>query len=547
MGPGHHAHERGVRARIIGPPPVRLGGEERGDVALGGPQRQCGARERLDLRRCPAVRGLLRADRDEPRRSRQREQCRPRRRAGRAVAGSACGPASTPFGDLLDRRARGRRMRRGTRPRIGELAGLRRRAMRARTAGGLRGTGPPRAGRPPPGLRGRASTIARRPSASSSSQPRRRGHAVASDSCATSTESASALTRRARASIASTSSCAASGRRRFANPAADRAAIGTDLDESQEVARQVARCVQIQRQVEAVGGLRDRARDAAGRLVAGDRERGALAADPGLDERVREVGERTGLARGIPQDHLDEAGLEPQAGSPRRLLDGARAARRDIGPTRWTPSATSGARLGCAAHSPRKSERTATITRCPRCDGRPRSRRDSATSTSATTGVEHLLELVDDHDVGVAPTGQASRSRTSRSLPSARTTTGHRARRSAGTSPAQHQRRLPAARRPGDGEEPRAGEPGERGRDVGVAPEELVLVLDAERLQPPIRAVRAREQRLRWRVEARHPGGRIADSSAVELGAGLDAEFVGESFARAPQIAASASACRPLR
>ena len=112
------------------------------------------------------------------------------------------------------------------------------------------------------------------------------------------------------------------------HPPADRAAIGSQRHQSKEDPAARHPLVGVHRLVETVGGLRDRARDAAGRLVAGDRERGALAAEPGLDERVRQVGECAGLARGIPEDDLGEAGLEPQAGTARRLLDGLAQRRR---------------------------------------------------------------------------------------------------------------------------------------------------------------------------------------------------------------------------
>ena len=51
-----HAHQPRPRPRIVGPASIRLGGEERGDVALRRPQRQRGARRAPRSWRCPAAR-----------------------------------------------------------------------------------------------------------------------------------------------------------------------------------------------------------------------------------------------------------------------------------------------------------------------------------------------------------------------------------------------------------------------------------------------------------------------------------------------------------
>ena len=83
------------------------------------------------------------------------------------------------------------------------------------------------------------------------------------------------------------------------------------------------RCVVRQRVDDRVGGARDRRGDAAAVAVALDGERAAVAPLPGRAQRVREQRQRAGLAGDVAQDQLDEAGLEPQAGEPRRLGDGA--------------------------------------------------------------------------------------------------------------------------------------------------------------------------------------------------------------------------------
>ena len=72
-----------------------------------------------------------------------------------------------------------------------------------------------------------------------------------------------------------------------------------------------------------VGGLGDRRGHAAALAVALDRHRAPVAVLPGDAQRVREQRQRAGLAGDVAQDQLDEAGLEPQAGEPRRLGDRA--------------------------------------------------------------------------------------------------------------------------------------------------------------------------------------------------------------------------------
>ena len=141
--------------------------------------------------------------------------------------------------------------------------------------------------------------------------------------------------------------------------------------------------------------------------------------------------------------------------------------------------------------------------------------------------MEHLLELVDDHDVG------ASRTPHRVADPDVEVVLGGEdgdpvaAPAERGDQAGAHQGRLPAARRTGHGEEARAGDPSERCADVGIPPEELVLVLDAERLQPPIRAGHAGDGRRHAEVErvvvAQH-----GDLQLGELRAGFHAEFVGE-------------------
>ena len=118
-------------------------------------------------------------------------------------------------------------------------------------------------------------------------------------------------------------------------------------------------------------------------------------------------------------------------------------------------------------------------------------------------------------------------------------------RRSAGTTPARTSDDFPLPDAPDTARKPRAGEPGERRADVGIPPEELVLVLDAERLQPSIGAGDAGDGRRLAEVE-RVVVAQDAELELRELRAGFHAELVGEALpCRADR--ASASAWRPLR
>ena len=168
------------------------------------------------------------------------------------------------------------------------------------------------------------------------------------------------------------------------------------------------------------------------------------------------------------------------------------------------------------------------------CDGRRDQRRELRDVRFRETGVEQFLELVDDDDVGVASTGECVSESGDRRRSRAEDDDGVTTRPERGHETGQHQRGLPAPGRPGDGEERRPGEPRQRGLDVGVAPEELLGIVRAERLQAAIRAVRTHEQVLRWRVER---GILVQDRRLErhEFCAGLDAELVGQPLPRAPQ------------
>ena len=96
-----------------------------------------------------------------------------------------------------------------------------------------------------------------------------------------------------------------------------------------------------------------------------------------------------------------------------------------------------------------------------------------------------------------------------------------------------HERRLAAARGARHREEARSCEAGERGGDVDIPSEELVLVLHAEGLQSAIRAGEARVGRRLAQVE-RIIMPQDAQLELRELRPGLRAELIGEAFACRP-------------
>ena len=326
------------------------------------------------------------------------------------------------------------------------------------------------------------------------------------------------------------------------HPAADGAAVGPEGHQSQEEPAARHALVGVHRLVEAVGRLGDRARDAAGGLVARDRERRALPAEPRLDERVRQVGECARLARGIPEDDLHQPGLESQAGAPGRLLDGfaQRGGRHrademhTLGDEGREVGVTGAVVEEVGAHD--------------EDDGRTRHRslgdRAGGRVDVGITGVEHLLELVHDHHVGAPrPDGLADPRvevvlRRENNDAIAATAQG-------GNHAGAHERGLAAARGARHGEEARPAESGQRGLDVGTTSEEVVLVLHAERLQPAIGAGCARTRGGVAQIE----GVVVAEDAQLEfrqLSARLHAELVGESLAgcadRCERVGLSATA-----
>ena len=70
-----------------------------------------------------------------------------------------------------------------------------------------------------------------------------------------------------------------------------------------------------------LGRLRDGADDAAGRSEPVEREQRSAPAQPRLQQRVRDEGQRARLVAGLVEDRLGEAGFEPQSGALRRAFN----------------------------------------------------------------------------------------------------------------------------------------------------------------------------------------------------------------------------------
>jgi hypothetical protein len=104
-------------------------------------------------------------------------------------------------------------------------------------------------------------------------------------------------------------------------PAADRLAIGAWRDQSQQEVTQYRSLLLLCLVVDLLGGLRDRATDAARGVVAGDGQGTALAALPGFGQRVRHQRQGARLVGHLVDHEVGEAWLHRQGGHPGRLLD----------------------------------------------------------------------------------------------------------------------------------------------------------------------------------------------------------------------------------
>ncbi len=105
------------------------------------------------------------------------------------------------------------------------------------------------------------------------------------------------------------------------HPGAHRVALVTGGHQAQQHLSEQLPLPGRQRFVQLLGRLRDAAADAAGRLVAGDRQGAALPALPGPAQCMREQRQRTRLALHLPNQQIHQARLEQQAGRFRRPGD----------------------------------------------------------------------------------------------------------------------------------------------------------------------------------------------------------------------------------
>ena len=355
VGARHRAHERGAAARVIRPPSVRFHGEQvprhHGRSPRSDARR---ARERLDLGRLPLVRGLVRAGRDEAAggHSDGEQRNRGRRASTRSRRFCLRSCLDTVF-DLIDGGALlGSGCIEERDLRIGEF--------------GVRAIAPCEDGVEAgsaiqvlvgatirlPGGRGtrerthRAEALGVVLEPASETRPRRRERLVSDDErVLLGADQAGTGEAREHTVVRGVLP-----HRRDRNAAAHRRPVRADLDEAQERGAARRPRVGIERQVELVGRLGDRARDSAGILVPGDRERGALTAQPGLHEGVRDVGKHAGAPAASRRISSTSPGSRR---SPARRAGSSMALRSPSGPsgpTRWTPDANSGPMLGSAAH-----------------------------------------------------------------------------------------------------------------------------------------------------------------------------------------------------
>ena len=221
-----------------------------------------------------------------------------------------------------------------------------------------------------------------------------------------------------------------------------------------------------------VGRLGNGQRDAAALAVALDGQRAPVAVLPGDPQRVREQGQRPGLAGHVAHDQLDQAGVEPQAGEARGLDHGALelvvvhrpeqhlVLRHRAGQVRVIGHLA--VEVGAHGDQHRRAQREQAV------DERP------AAIAVVTKRVE-LLELVDDDElvrvVGHVELGRGARDHDRRAVELLDLAREHR-RHDTGA----HDGGLAAARRADDGEQPPRLEPIDGiGDDVLAAEEERAV------------------------------------------------------------------------
>ena len=241
------------------------------------------------------------------------------------------------------------------------------------------------------------------PSTSSSSQPRRRGHARASASWASSTVPSSLVTSRARRGARSAARARVGGEQAPQVPGGGPARLRAGRDQPQQQVAQDAPLLGRRLVVDLLGRLRDRPADAAGLAVAGDGERPALAPLPGL----RSACDNRGSAPGSPSTSRTRRSTRPGSRSrppggpdPRLLLAArrrpsrpagtgcARPAGRTPGVRKRRPGGRRAARppAGRARRARRGQRRTGLVRRCRRtASSLPRTGRRRAPARDPTS------------------------------------------------------------------------------------------------------------------------------------------------------------------
>ena len=321
---GEDAEQGAASARVVGPPPVRLGGDECGDIALGPAQRERRADRRLDDGGFALAIGLLRRADDEER-GEQREPQQPGRGSEQDAESAVLPPIVSQLGARIGLFA--------TRPilRCVEESGLGRGQVRLRRRTPVEGVLEPDAAIEvlvPSAVRfpcvGRHRQLAE--------QVRSRGvllepvmqarpgegeefvrHGDGVVGCAQESRpyEAGHDCRPHRVVVQH-------GRLRIP---AQGLSVWAELDEPEQ--RRPAgiplRGGQVVEQL--LGGPGDRTGQSSDVLVARDRQDARLTSEPRLDERMGEQRECGAVPGGVAEDQLRQAGLEPQPGPPRRLLD----------------------------------------------------------------------------------------------------------------------------------------------------------------------------------------------------------------------------------
>ena len=234
--------------------------------------------------------------------------------------------------------------------------------------------------------------------------------------------------------------------------------------------------------------------DAAGRAVSLDRQRRALPPRPGLLERVGEMGEGRCPVPGVAHGQLDEPGLEGEPGTACGLLDGFAIRDGGEGAEQEHSTADRSPMRGIPRIRSSASER-AVIRIVP-----PPSRKARAVSAMPPAALRHSLQLLRLVD---RSTFDAHRLRASigATRPGRTTSTCRPRARRRGSTPARSSDDLPVPEAPAIVTTAPAAHPLEHRLRVGLASEEHIGVVRAERPQTGVRARRGDRERRAMRGE----------------------------------------------